>query len=513
MVMPISILEMRVLETNTVGLGIPLRHLMEAAGKSIADVVASNIAPEPGTRVVVLAGKGGNGGDALVASRYLSSKGYDVEVILAYPPSEIEHPDTRFNYEVVSRMPSIKIHKRPDPSVLEEADVIIDGLLGTGVKGELREPIRSLVVKANSVKARLKIAIDTPTGLNPDTGEVHGVAFKADITVTFHDIKQGLVDKVEYTGKIIVANIGIPREAWLYVGPGDVVHRLPKRPRDTHKGMAGKIMVIGGSARFTGAPALAGMAALAGGADLAYVVTSETVRGIIASYSPELITLPYHGNYLSLEDVDTVLDYVDTLKPHVVVIGPGLSDRPETIETVKKLFKELLERGKYLVVDADALKAVKIDEVSFEYKAVLTPHRGEFKKITGVDLTGSLEKDAEIVSHYASKLKATILLKAPVDIISNGVRTRFNRTGNPYMSIGGTGDVLSGLTAAFLAQTRDPYTAACLAAYVNGLSGDYLLKNGEKVSPIKILEVIPKILSNPLGIHLKTYIGREDLLY
>ncbi len=510
--MTITITEMRVLEVNTVALGIPLRLLMEAAGKSVADIIANNVPPDPEHRVVVLTGKGGNGGDALVASRYLSRLGYRVEVVPAYSPHEIEHPDTRFNYEVVNRLPSIKIHRPRTHEAIEEADVIVDGLLGTGVKGELREPIKSMVEKANSVKARLKVAIDTPTGLNPDTGEVHGVAFKADITVTFHDVKPGLLEKIEYAGKVVVANIGIPREAWTYVGPGDVIHRIPKRPRDAHKGMAGKVMIIGGSIRFTGAPALAGMAALAAGADLAYIVAPETVRGIIASYSPELITLPYKGNYLSIEDIHDILEYIDTIKPHVVLIGPGLGDRPESIEAVKKLLPELIKREKYLVLDADALKAVKVDETTFEDKAVLTPHRGEFKRITGAELTGDLGKDGETVMHYASKLKSTILLKAPVDIISDGVNTRYNRTGNPYMSIGGTGDVLSGLTATFLAQTKNPFIAACIAAYVNGLAGDYLAKRGEKVSPINMIKVIPRIITNPLDTHLETYISGRNYI-
>lgn len=503
--MTITTIDMRVLETNTVALGIPLRLLMEAAGKSIADVITNNIPPDPKYRIVVLMGKGGNGGDALVASRYLSRYGYTVEIVPAYSPSEIEHPDTCFNYEIIKRLPSIKIHKPGKLEIIENADIIIDGLLGTGVKGELREPIRSMVEKANSVKSRLKIAIDTPTGLNPDTGEIHGIAFKADITVTFHDIKPGLEEKVEYTGKVIVANIGIPREAWTYVGPGDVIHRIPKRKRDTHKGMAGKILVIGGSIRFTGAPALAGLAALAAGADLVYIVSPEPIRGIIASYSPELITLPCKGNYFSIEDIPDVLNYIDILKPHVILIGPGLGDRPETIEAVKKILLELIKRDKHVVVDADGLKAIKVGEQVFDNKVVITPHRGEFKRITGKELTGDLDRDSEIVAYYASKLKTVILLKAPIDIISNGIITRYNKTGNPYMSIGGTGDVLSGLTATFLAQTKNPFVAACIASYVNGLAGDYLFKKNKKVSPMNMIRVIPRILYDPLNIHLQVY--------
>ncbi|OYT38143.1 MAG: bifunctional ADP-dependent NAD(P)H-hydrate dehydratase/NAD(P)H-hydrate epimerase [Desulfurococcales archaeon ex4484_58] len=506
--MTITTLEMRVLETNTVALGVPLKMLMEAAGKSIADYIASQYRSDDVGKIVVMVGKGGNGGDGLVAARYLSSRGFNVEVLPAYSFKEIEHPDTRYNLEVVRRIDSIKIHRPGNKDPLKDADIIIDGLLGTGVKGELREPIRGLVEEANNVKTKLKVAIDTPSGLNPDTGEIHGIAFKADVTITFHDIKPGLQYKPDYTGKVIVANIGIPREAQIYVGPGDVIHRLPPRPRNAHKGVCGRIAIIGGSHKFTGAPALTGLTALAAGSDLAFLIVPDDVRGIIASYSPELITLPYQGTYLGVEDVKIVIEYIEQSRPHVVVIGPGLSDRPETLEAIKKLLPILLEKNLYLVVDADALKTIVLDEMVFNNKAVLTPHRGEFQRISNQKLTGDLRNDGLIVSRVAFKLKATILLKAPIDIISNGIDVRYNRTGNPYMSIGGTGDVLSGLVASFLARTKDPYVSAYVAAYINGLAGDYLLSKNMKVSPTKIIEVIPTILNKTLDIHLETYISK-----
>jgi len=505
--MVISVTDMRVLEVNTVALGIPLAMLMEAAGKSVADVVINEVEPEETGKVMVLAGKGGNGGDALVAARYLASRGYRVEVILAYSSKEIEHPDTLYNYRIASRLESIKIHKSSSLDILQNAEVIIDGLLGTGVRGELRDPIRSIVEASNKASAKLKIAIDTPTGLNPDTGEVHGVAFKADKTVTFHDVKPGLLKSPEYTGDLVVANIGIPQEAQIYVGPGDLMYRVPTRPSDIYKGKAGRIAVIGGSQRFTGAPALSGLAALATGSDLAFIITPDAVRGIIASYSPELITLPYRGSYLGVEDVDSVLDYIERIRPHVVVLGPGLGDRPETIEAVKKLIFELVEKKIGLVIDADALKAVQNYSGGFGGYAVLTPHRGEFRRLYGGELTGKLEVDGEKVAKLASDLDATVLLKAPIDIISDGNNIKYNKTGNPYMSTGGTGDVLSGIVASLLAWTKNPYVAAYVAAYVNGVAGDYLLKENKTVSPTKMIEVIPAIIRDPLSIHRDLYLG------
>jgi hydroxyethylthiazole kinase-like uncharacterized protein yjeF len=503
--LPISVLETRIVEMNTVGMGIPLIRLMEAAGKSVADTITSRITPKEAGSVVVLMGRGGNGGDSLVAARYLDSRGYSVTVVPAYRPELISSPDTRANYEIVSRIGTIRIMMPGDTSPLKDAGVIVDGLLGTGVRGELREPIKSMVEEANNSKAKLRVAIDTPTGVDPDTGEIHGLAFKADVTVTFHDVKKGLLKAKYYTGEIIVANIGIPREAAIYVGPGDVAYRLPGRPRDAHKGSSGRVVIVGGSYSYTGAPSLAGLAALKAGVDLSFIITPEPVRSIIASYSPELITIPYAAKNLSLDVLEEVEKQIESLRPHVVVVGPGLGRRPETLEAARKLLSWLIEKEYYIVIDADALKSFKIGEISFNGKAILTPHRGEFSTLTGVKLTGDPREDTNIVKDAAGKLKAVILLKAPIDIISDGSRFKLNRTGNPYMAIGGTGDVLTGITAAFLARTRDPFTAAYIAAYVNGLAGDLLLHRGEHVSPTNIIGILDKVLSKPLEYHMEAY--------
>lgn len=506
--MVITVNEMRILETNAVALGIPLIRLMEAAGKSVADVIVSRILPETAPNVVILMGRGGNGGDALVAARYLASKGYRVEIIPAYKPELINHPDTRENYLIITRMNSITVHKPGTIDPLRNADIIIDGLLGTGVKGPLRDPIKTLVEKANETKAKLKVAIDVPTGMDPDTGEVHGPVFKADITVTFHDVKPGLLKNPDITGEIIVANIGIPPEAQIYVGPGDVIYNIPQRRPDTHKGMAGRIAVIGGSYRFTGAPALSGLAALASGSDLAFIIVPSEIRDIIASYSPELITLPYDGRYLEIKHIETILKYIDEIRPHVIVIGPGIGRRPETLEAIKKIIGEVLKKNINLVIDADALRAIEYGKTKFNGKAVLTPHRGEFKAFTNIVLSGDPRKDSDHVARVARELNATILLKAPIDIISDGYRTRFNRTGNPFMSIGGTGDVLTGVVASILAKTNNPFISACIGSYINGLAGDFLLHEKEAVSPTNIINVLNSVLNNVLDVHLKVYLNK-----
>lgn len=507
--MEITTRDMRILEINSVAIGVPLRLLMEAAGKSVADeIIRRTGSLEPG-RVIVLAGRGGNGGDGLVAARYLASSGFKVIVYLAYDPRLIDHHDTKLNYEILSRMNSVDVIVFENELLIEESDIVIDALLGTGVKGEVKNPIKKMIEVSNSSKARLKVAIDTPSGLNPDTGEVHGCAFKADVTITFHGVKPGLLKRKDLTGEIVVANIGIPPEAWIYVGPGDVEVLVPKRPRDAHKGSMGKVIIIGGSNRFTGAPALSALASLASGADLAYVVAPESTRSIIASYSPEIITLPYEEKVLKRSVVEKILGYIDKLKPHVLVIGPGLGDEPETLEAIVDIMGFVLDKNMFAVVDADALKTISVER-KLSKSIVITPHRGEFVRVSGEKLVGDPFKDAELVRETAKILNAIVLLKAPIDIVSDGYRVKLNKTGNPYMSIGGTGDVLTGIVATLVAQTRDTFVSACIGAYINGLAGDYLLKNNRFVSPIEIIKIIPSIIRKPLEYHLSTYLDSRN---
>lgn len=500
----ITTLDMKVLETNSVGLGLPLNNLMEAAGKSVADFADSQLRGRE-VSIVVMVGKGGNGGDGLVAARYLSSKNYKVEVLPAYPFSEIEHPDTFLNLKILRKLDSVKIHEPGQLQVLEGKEVIIDALLGTGVKGVLKPPLKQLVDKANEEKAYLKIAVDTPSGLNPDTGEVHGTAFKAHYTVTFHDLKPGLLNNREYTGEVVVANIGIPPEAEKYVGPGDVIHRIPPRPRGAHKGSSGRIIIIAGSMRYAGAAYLAAKASLLAGADLSFLIVPEAIRDIVASFSPDIITLPYPGEYLSNNAISLIIKYVEELKPHAVAMGPGLGSDLETLEAVKKLTNYFVERNIPLVLDADALKTVKLGVDRFNGMVVLTPHRGEFRNITNYTISDDLYEASRLVETAAKDLNAVILLKAPVDIVSNGEKTRFNKTGNPYMAIGGTGDVLTGLVAGLIPQVGDVFHAACIAAYLNGLAGDYLLKTNKHVSASNILRVLPIVKNKPLEVHRKIY--------
>jgi NAD(P)H-hydrate epimerase len=244
---------------------------------------------------------------------------------------------------------------------------------------------------------------------------------------------------------------------------------LKKRDPWSRKGDYGKVLVIGGSKDYTGAPALSALAALRSGVDLSVVAAPEKVAWTINTYSPDLITRKFEGDFFNWDNVKDIIELCLDGNFDAVLIGPGLGLEPNTMDFAKEVV-ERVELPK--VIDADALKALKDAEIK---NAILTPHAGEFKILFDEDLPQNLHERADIAKSYAKKDKI-ILLKGHVDIITDGERVKSNHTGNPGMTVGGTGDVLAGLCLGFLAQTRDLFNSAYNAAYLNGKVGDYLLK-------------------------------------
>ncbi|RLE77805.1 MAG: bifunctional ADP-dependent NAD(P)H-hydrate dehydratase/NAD(P)H-hydrate epimerase [Thermoprotei archaeon] len=495
----VSTHEMRALELNAEFLGVDRLTLMENAGRAVADQVESCLGSVEGAAVLVVAGPGNNGGDGFVAARHLACRGAKVSVVLLARPEDIRTDEARVNYaRLRAMMVSVRVRTAKDAEALEglrgaleAADVIVDAMLGTGLKGEVREPMRSAITMVNESRA-LKVAVDVPSGLNPDTGEIHGVAVRADVTVTFHAAKPGLLVEAakEYVGKLVVADIGIPREAELVVGPGDFKLVVKPRPRWSHKGDFGRILVVGGSKDFSGAPALSALAALRAGADLAVVASPSSVAQVIRSFSPNLIVRPLPGDYLAPSHVEELTRLAR--KSTCVVVGPGLGMREETVEAVVELISRVKEEVK-LVVDADGIKAVaKSPSVVSGGRVVLTPHAGEFKLLTGAALSEEPGERSEAVAREASRLGAVLLVKGHYDVISDGERVKINVTGNPAMTAGGTGDVLSGLLAAIASWTDDLFRAACVSALVNGLAGDMAAERlGNHLTATDLIEHLP----------------------
>ena len=498
---PITSREMRALELNAEYFGISQLQLMENAGHNIALEIASRFKPDKS--VAIFCGLGGNGGDGFVAARHLSSLGFKVTVILAGKAKEISHKAALENWNALQFLKeSISIHEVDDSSLIPNvtAEIVVDALLGTGTKGKLKPPILQLVEKINALNA-FRVAVDVPTGIESDTGEILGAAVKANLTITFHRTKKGLESAKEYVGELIVKDIGLPKEFENYAGPGDVLLVTKPRPSESHKGEFGRLLVIGGSETFSGAPTLVALAALRTGVDLAYVAAPEKTAHAISSMSPDLITIKLEGTHLNVGNVSALKTYIETAD--AIVLGPGLGLHSETREAVKAIVDAVESAGKPLLLDADGLKAFAEFKRKLNVTLVLTPHAGEYAILTGKKSPEDLKEKISEVQKTAAELSAIILLKGSTDIISGEKRLKLNFTGNPGMTVGGTGDVLSGIVGAFLAQQIDPFEAAVAGAFVNGASGDFVFgEKGYHMISTDIIQRIPQVLDNPMS-HLK----------
>jgi NAD(P)H-hydrate epimerase len=352
-------------------------------------------------------------------------------------------------------------------------------MLGTGVRGSVREPVASAIDIINASSAFV-LSVDVPSGFNPDNFEK---VVRADLTITNHRMKEGLFSRPEVAGEIEVADIGIPTRATLIVEAGDLP---PARNAGSHKGDNGRVLVIGGGA-FTGAPALAALAALRTGADWVTVAAPQSVAGAIASFSPDLIVHSLSGSYLASDNIDTVNALVR--KHDVTVIGMGLGRESETAEAVSGIL--MSNPDARFVIDADALHALRMPmPVQDGALPIITPHAGEFRMLGGV-VSADLDERCELVRDFSARNHVVTLLKGNTDVISDGIAVRINQTGNPGMTVGGTGDVLAGVTGAIFAKIG-ALAAASAGALIVGTAGDLaFVKYGCGLLATDVIECIP----------------------
>jgi len=497
---PVTSQEMMAIDLNAQYLGVSDAQLMENAGYAVASEITRRFKGRE-AKVTIFAGIGGNGGDGMVTARHLAGQGFHVGLVLVGDPATISRRDVHRNWETLTLMPeSVQVTVVRDSALMPtiQGDVIVDALLGTGARGILRPPILE-AVKAMNKASGFKVAVDIPTGVDSDSGDVQGESFKADLTVTFHRPKKGLEQASQMVGELIVAPIGIPPEAEEHVGPGDVYLAMKPRKPETHKGDYGSVLVIGGSEDFHGAPALAAMGAMRTGVDLIYVAVPEIVACEVASLSPALIVVKLRGRHVSPENIEVLKKWA--AKASSVVLGPGLGLEPETREAVRSIVDDVEGKGLPLLLDADGLKAFSEFKRPLRCPMVATPHAGEYQILTGQRLSGSIEERVRHVSETAKMLGCVIVVKGPVDIVSDGARVKLNRFAhNPGMTVGGTGDVLSGVIGALLSHGFEPFRAAAAGVFINGAAGDFALKErGYHLLPTDLLEWIPKVMNDPMA--------------
>jgi len=439
----ISAGRMRAVEENAGALGLPPLLMMESAGRALADVVRGY---DP-SRALILCGKGNNGGDGMVAARYLQ----DLDVVdVVYPPEAAGRASLLRSCPAVLHPVRCPADVEPLKKVFDEADVIVDALLGTGAAGTLREPLQTLVDRANESPAPI-IAVDIPTP-----------GIKATRIISFHRPKVEGAD---------VIDIGIPIEAEVCTGPGDLL-LLPERAIGAHKGAGGEVLVIGGGP-YQGAPYIAALGALRAGADIVRVASPAYIP------MPDLIYERLEGDRITEDHLETILALVD--RADSVVCGMGLGTGSHGVVVA------VAEAAKKAVFDADALAR----PLPAAKETIYTPHAAEFARMTGIRPPTEVVARARSVKAAA---RGTILLKGPVDVISDGDRVRFNRTGTPAMTVGGTGDLLAGIAGALLCHLP-AFDAACIAAYVNGRAGMRAAdERGYGMLATDMLEYLPRDL-------------------
>ncbi|WP_297519935.1 NAD(P)H-hydrate dehydratase [Thermococcus sp.] len=465
-------------DINAKWLGITPHQLMENAGSGVARTIEERFGK--GLKIAVFSGTGNNGGDGFVAARHLSFDN-EVTLFLVGDEAKIRSEEAKHNWQILKDLDFVEIKILKDSAYIRNLDlggydVIVDSLLGAGTKGEPREPIRSAIGKINEYAGKARIvSVDLPSGYPS------AVRIKADFAVTFQ------WDKEEYAGfERVVVKIGYPRELYHLVGPGDAKFALRKRGQ--HKGQNGRLLVIGGSEDYFGAPYLASKAA-SYIVDLVYLAMPEYSAGRISD--PDLILRPVEGRNFAPEHVDSLLELAK--KVDSIVIGPGIGLAEETKEFVREFIKRC---DKPLVIDADGLKALAGDLNVLKGKTfVLTPHAGEFAVLFGVKPDGPLVEKAELVMQKAWKIGGVVLLKGTYDIISDGKAWKYNKTGNRGMTAGGTGDVLAGLVGALLALGNEPLRAASVGAFLNGLAGDMVKDElGENFTALEVARKVPKTI-------------------
>lgn len=480
--------EMRAVDSHVIKeIGIPSIVLMENAGRQAAGIAATFLQSTGGRKVSIICGKGNNGGDGLVAARYLHNQGHKVRVFLTARSDELAG-DALANYHICGQL-GIDIQEVDEnylPKLrfcLSLTDLIIDAMLGTGSKGAPAGLIKQVIDLVNDV-GKTVLSVDVPSGLNASTGAVPGACIKAEMTVTLAAPKVGLLvyPGAGYKGRLFVADIGIPAEVLDAAGQGTVVSAslvrrvLPARPADGHKGTFGHLLILAGSPGMTGAAALAAEAALRTGVGLVTVGIPQSLNDILEAKLTEAMTIPLPetaDRSLSIEALGTILEKKDRFD--AVVIGPGLGRHQSTGQLLDALLEQV---SCPVVLDADGLNLAAELELLEKRSGescplIITPHPGEMARLLGCSIAEVQADRLAAARQAAEAFSCTAVLKG-AGTVAAAAHGGFwvNTTGNVGMATGGTGDVLSGIIGGLLAAGVEPAAAAAAGVYVHGLAGD-----------------------------------------
>ena len=487
--------EIRGLEECAVESGVTMEQLMEQAGTTCAQFILEKTDVED-KNVVILCGKGNNGGDGYVIARVLSKAGAKVTVVLMQgaPATAL----SRQTYDKLHRGIEIILPKTAG-EVIDRADIIVDAVFGFGFQGKLPMTMEATVERANASKA-LRISVDLPSGAECDTGAVEGVCFKADWTVAFTAMKPAHVvyPSAAYCGKTVVRQAGIKKEhlemlpcSMHTVRLRDLAPMFPKRDPEGHKGTYGRLLMICGSIGMAGACIMAAKAALRCGVGLLNIAIPHALYPLIAAAVPEAIFTLYDTDETMEERICDALSKADAC-----LIGCGLG----TTAYAQRLVDTVLNEAKCpLVLDADALNIIAKNPeklLNALKPVIITPHPGEMARLCGKSIDEIRESRIETAKTFAEKYRAITVLKGAgtVTAAPDG-EVRVNTTGNPGMAKGGSGDVLAGMTASLLAQKKEAFTAAYAAVCLHGAAGDRCAERLSQTAmlPTDMIDALPAV--------------------
>ncbi len=481
-------------DQETIAAGYPELLLMEAAAYGTAElaveIIKKEVASKPKKelKVTVLVGKGNNGGDGLAAARILKNWGYQPEIILSSDSEKLKGVNSKnFDLAVLNKIKYYHYNDLKETEfikIIRNSSLIIDALLGTGIKGQLRGSVKEIIELINQKvdKQPLTLAVDIPSGVIGLNGKLAGEALRADYTATMAACKRGLLlyPGRDYTGELKVIEIGIQPETIQKNGDGlrvfnksEAVKLLPQRKSDSHKGSFGKLALLAGSRGMTGAPLLSSEAALRSGAGLLYLLTPAEIEALTSVQLKEVVGVPLasENGLISNDAIEEIMEFLERVD--LLAAGPGLGRS----SSVTAVIENILKNSKLpLVLDADALNSVQDLELLKKYKGdlILTPHPGEMSALTGISIEEINKNRLAIAREFAEEYKVNLILKGAATITAapDG-RAYINTSGCNGMATAGSGDVLTGIVAALSAQGMESFEAAALAVYIHGRAGEY----------------------------------------
>jgi len=467
--------------------GVPGVVLMENAGLRVVELIEAKFNRLRGLRVVVLCGRGNNGGDGFVIARHLVHAGALVHVYATASAEEFVG-DAAIQRKICEKeaLPVSDLTQGGEMEKLvqmvERSELVVDALLGTGLTGAPRGTVSAVIEQLATCPAPI-VAVDVPSGVESDSGRVSGAAVRAQWTVTFGLPKVGLLihPGCQFAGEVWLGEIGIPpsviEEAELacnLITGEEVAAMLPCRAPDAHKGSCGKIGIVAGCARYAGAATLAARAAMRSGAGLVTLLVPASLNGIVRYGTVEATTIPMaetETGSIAEHGVDAVIPFLQ--ERDALAIGPGLSRDEETLSAVRRILDAVSVPA---VLDADALFAFAGQTASlrgYRFPKILTPHPGEMATLLGISPREVQENRLEVARTAAEQTEAVVILKGARTVVAAPDGQIFiNPTGNAGMASGGTGDVLTGMVASLLGQGLDSLSAAVSAVYLHGLAGD-----------------------------------------